>query len=123
LVRTSCPGAARQLSSFSDILQGRRSDLLWVTKEWRPQPVTYHARARSAAKIRQDVVSSAKMQHTVDQVSADPDTSRCQSNATFSQITHQLDNRRKPHKQNFVQGIFPLLKCCDAENPKLAAPN
>jgi len=58
----------RRLSAFSDILRGRRSDLLWVTKEWRPQPVTQHARTRTPAKIRQDVVSSAKMQHTIEQV-------------------------------------------------------
>ncbi|XP_065334022.1 dihydroxyacetone phosphate acyltransferase isoform X1 [Cloeon dipterum] len=69
VLRHTCPSPAgpRVLSTFRNILDRDSCDLVWVTKEWRPQQVTLHARTRTTAKIRQDVISSPKMQHTIEQ--------------------------------------------------------
>ncbi|XP_059476825.1 dihydroxyacetone phosphate acyltransferase [Neocloeon triangulifer] len=71
VLRHACPSSskARLLSTFKNILERENCDFMWVTKEWRPQPVTQHSRTRSTAQIRQDVFASPKMQHTVEELS------------------------------------------------------
>lgn len=60
----------RTIAAFQDILSTRAetSDLMWVSREWKPRPVSQFATHRTPAKIRRDVMSSPRIQHVIEEV-------------------------------------------------------